>query len=77
MYCFNYKATILFLFFVVLRGAMGIDTATVSITSAAAFSIEPACVQSCVFYNSFDVADYLLFELGCTRFVGSILLFVS
>ncbi|KIM95637.1 hypothetical protein OIDMADRAFT_148728 [Oidiodendron maius Zn] len=62
----NYIADILILFLVTIGAAQNVDTATVSITGLAAFSVQPACVQSCVFYNSFDVADYLVFELGCT-----------
>jgi hypothetical protein len=75
MFRLNYLSVIPGLFLVVLRGTSGLDTATVSITAAADFAILPACVQSCVFYNSFDVADYLIGGLGCTRSVRSVLLF--
>lgn len=65
----NYISSILFLFVVSVCCTSGLDTATVSITSAVGYSIQPACVQSCLYYNSFNVADYLLFGLGCTRLV--------
>jgi hypothetical protein len=74
MYYSSYIALFSSLALVLLRGARCVDTATVSITNEPAYSVEPACVQSCVFYNSFDVADYLLFALGCTRFVGPVVL---
>jgi hypothetical protein len=68
---------IFFLLSAKLHGAKSVDTATVSITSLAQYSVEPACVQSCMYYNSFGVADYLLFALGCTRFVRSLVPFVA
>lgn len=77
MYRSNYLTTILFIFMFVFHGVNSVDTATVSITAAAAYAVEPACVQSCVFYNSFDVADYLVVQLGCTRSVHSVLKGVS
>ncbi|KAH8807420.1 hypothetical protein F5884DRAFT_880494 [Xylogone sp. PMI_703] len=48
------------------QGGQGVNLATVSISDAPNFAIQPACVQSCVYYNSFDVADYLVAFLGCT-----------
>jgi hypothetical protein len=75
MYRSSHNILILFLFLGVLhsvKGTESVDTATVSITAAIEFAIEPACVQSCMFYNSFGVADYLLYYIGCTRFVENI-----
>lgn len=66
---FKYISSFVLSLLIPLCSAQSVDLATVSITSAAAFQIAPACVQSCVFYNSFDVADYLLAALGCTRLV--------
>jgi len=62
----NRLSTIFLSTLLAVRGSKAIDTATVSITAAAEYAIEPACVQSCVYYNSFDVADYLVVQLGCT-----------
>lgn len=73
----SHLTSICFLLLAKLHGAKAVDTATVSITGLAQFSVEPACVQSCMYYNSFGVADYLLFTLGCTRFVGSLVPFVA
>lgn len=64
----NHIINILALLVVALHGVYGADTNTVSVTNAGDFSVLPACVQSCLFYNSFGVADYLVEVLGCTRF---------
>jgi hypothetical protein len=69
MYLSHYKIPILVSLLAAFHVVKGADSATVSITSALDFAIEPACVQSCMFYNSFGVADYLLAGLGCTRCV--------
>jgi len=67
----NLNNPLLLLFLLSFPIAQALDTNTVSITAVPEFAIGPACVQSCVFYNSFGVADYLLFGLGCTRSVFS------
>jgi hypothetical protein len=72
MYLSHYKISILVSLLAASRVVKGADSATVSITSALDFAIEPACVQSCMFYNSFGVADYLLAGLGCTRCVQNV-----
>lgn len=64
---------IFFLLLAKLHVANGVDTATVSITTDAQYEVEPACVQTCM-YDSFpgnDVAEYLLFALGCAGYVRS------
>jgi len=72
MYLSHYKIPILVSVLAAFQVVKGADSATVSITSGLDFSIEPACVQSCMFYNSFGVADYLLAGLGCTRYVQNV-----
>ncbi|KIN07254.1 hypothetical protein OIDMADRAFT_47156 [Oidiodendron maius Zn] len=62
----NYIADILVLFFVASCAAQSVDTSTVTLTAQPAFSVQPACVQSCLFWEFGDVVDYLLFGLGCT-----------
>jgi len=72
----NFTSAIVLLILLLLRCARGLDTATVSITSAVEYSIEPACVQSCVFWNNFGFPTYLVSELGCTRLAYLTLLVV-
>lgn len=78
MYLSNFVPALLYSFLVVIRSVRAastssVDLATVSITSAAGFLVQPPCVQSCVYYSSFDVADYLVGSL-CATFVGPVLL---
>jgi hypothetical protein len=68
----HYNIPILVSLLAAFHAVKGTDSATVSITSGLDFSIEPACVQSCMFYNSFSVADYLLAELGCTTYIQNV-----
>jgi hypothetical protein len=72
MYRSHYGIHILVPLLAAFHIVKGTDSAIVSITSLLDFSIEPACVQSCMFYNSFGVADYLLVALGCTRYAQNI-----
>ena len=40
---------------------------TVTITAAPQFIVEPACVQSCLFWSTGILQDYLLSDLGCSN----------
>ena len=68
----NYIAEFLVLFLVASCAAQSVDTSTVTLTAQPAFSVQPACVQSCLFWEFGDNVDYLLFGLGCTRCVLSV-----
>lgn len=68
----NYIADFLVLFLVASCAAQSVDTSTVTLTAQPAFSVQPACVQSCLFWDISGVVDYLLLSLGCTRCVWSV-----
>jgi hypothetical protein len=57
-------AAILFSSLIALRGARGVDLATVSITAAEAYAVEQVCVQDCLFGSIDGLQEWL----GCTRF---------